>query len=40
MNRNASKKVPVVVTGSPVNLSAQDLLNLANAALVNIAEQP
>jgi len=37
---HASDKVPVIVTGSPVNLSAQDLLNLANAALVNIAEQP
>jgi hypothetical protein len=36
----ASKKVPVIVTGSPVNLSAQDQLNLANAALVNIAELP
>jgi len=37
---NAANKVPVIVTGSPVMLSAQDLLNMANAALVNIAELP
>jgi hypothetical protein len=38
-NQNTTK-VPVVVTGSPVMLNAQELLNLASSAIGVIAEHP
>jgi hypothetical protein len=38
--KNATSKAPVVVGGSPVLYSAQDLLNMANAALVQTTEAP
>jgi len=38
--QHTADKVPVIVAGSPVNLSAQDLLNQAHTALVKIAELP